>query len=232
MSDQTTTNVHLLVLIHGMWGNPSHLASMHRIIQQSINESSNHPNGVGLHVILPETNRDESTYDGIDWGGERVATEVSDLPLAELTTHLSARVQIFQEIEKLEKEGKRVTRFSITGYSLGGLLARYVVGCVSSSHPVTECSCQNRCFTASSTSATSFPPSLPLISILWQRPTSVSSSTLPLFQNAVLSSGLDFSVEQESNFMVQINGPRLENPCYKSWQIQAGRFLFSPVQAN
>ncbi|KAH9965599.1 putative serine esterase-domain-containing protein [Lactifluus volemus] len=103
MSDQTSTNVHLLVLIHGMWGNPSHLASMHRIIQQSINESS-------LHVMLPETNRDESTYDGIDWGGERVATE------------------IFQEIEKLEKEGKRVTRFSITGYSLGGLLARYVVG--------------------------------------------------------------------------------------------------------
>jgi Putative serine esterase (DUF676) len=80
MSDQTSTNVHLLVLIHGMWGNPSHLASMHRIIQQSINESSKHQNGAGLHVMLPETNRDESTYDGIDWGGERVATEVSDLP--------------------------------------------------------------------------------------------------------------------------------------------------------
>lgn len=39
-------------------------------------------------------------------------------------------LQIFQEINKLETEGKRVTRFSIAGYSLGGLLARYVVGCV------------------------------------------------------------------------------------------------------
>lgn len=79
-STQSTNNVHLLVIIHGMWGNPSHLASMHRIIEQShIKDSSNNPNGAGLHVMLPETNRDESTYDGIDWGGERVATEVSNL---------------------------------------------------------------------------------------------------------------------------------------------------------
>ncbi|KAH9971656.1 putative serine esterase-domain-containing protein [Lactifluus volemus] len=112
MSDQTTgtTNVHLLVLIHGLRGNPSQLASMHRIIQQSTNESSKHQNGVGLHVMLPETNRGECTIDGIDWGGERVATE------------------IYQEVKKLGKEGKTVTRFSITGHSMGGLLARYVIG--------------------------------------------------------------------------------------------------------
>jgi Putative serine esterase (DUF676) len=80
MSAQSAQDVHLLVLIHGMWGNPSHLASMHRIIEQSrINESSDDPNVAELYVMLPETNRDESTYDGIDWGGERVATEVSDL---------------------------------------------------------------------------------------------------------------------------------------------------------
>lgn len=36
--------------------------------------------------------------------------------------------QVFEEIERLEKEGKKVTRFSITGYSLGGLLSRYVIG--------------------------------------------------------------------------------------------------------
>ncbi|KAI0295366.1 putative serine esterase-domain-containing protein [Multifurca ochricompacta] len=98
-------SVHLLVLIHGMWGNPSNLASMRRII-----EETHLTDGSELHVMLPETNQAEGTYDGIDWGGERVATE------------------IFQEIEKLEAEGKKVTRFSVTGYSLGGLLARYVVG--------------------------------------------------------------------------------------------------------
>ncbi|KAH9962616.1 DUF676-domain-containing protein [Russula dissimulans] len=104
-------SVHLLVLIHGMWDNPSNLASMHRIIKETrINESSIGPHGATLHVILPETNQAESTYDGIDWGGERVTAE------------------IFQETEMLEKQGKTVTRFSITGYSVGGLVARYVVG--------------------------------------------------------------------------------------------------------
>ena len=34
------------------------------------------PDGTELHVMLAETNQDESTYDGIDWGGERVASEV------------------------------------------------------------------------------------------------------------------------------------------------------------
>ncbi|KAH9066842.1 DUF676-domain-containing protein [Lactarius vividus] len=111
MSDQPARTVHLLVLIHGMWGNPSHLASMHRIIEQTrVRQSLDNPDGTELHVMLAETNQAESTYDGIDWGGERVASE------------------ILQEIEKLEKGGKTVTRFSVTGYSLGGLLARYVVG--------------------------------------------------------------------------------------------------------
>jgi len=32
------------------------------------------------------------------------------------------------EVEKLEKDGKVVTRFSVMGYSLGGLVARYLVG--------------------------------------------------------------------------------------------------------
>ncbi|KAI0272800.1 putative serine esterase-domain-containing protein [Gloeopeniophorella convolvens] len=104
-------NVHLLLLIHGMWGSPANLASMRRIISEIRGQQSlDDPEGTELHVMLAETNQAESTYDGIDWGGERVATEV------------------FDEIEKLKKEDKNVTRFSVTGYSLGGLLARYVVG--------------------------------------------------------------------------------------------------------
>jgi len=61
-----------------MWGNPSHLASMHRIMKETrIHEDSVEQDGVSLHIMVPETNQDESTYDGIDWGGERVAAEVS-----------------------------------------------------------------------------------------------------------------------------------------------------------
>jgi hypothetical protein len=132
MPAQSSQDIHLLVLIHGMWGNPSNLASMHRIMSQvRIDDSSNDPGGAVLHVMLPETNQDESTYDGIDWGGERVAAEVSHFSFGQFSS-LSILVQVFQEIEKLEKDGKRVIRFSVTGYSLGGLLARYLVGCVSS----------------------------------------------------------------------------------------------------
>ncbi|TBU40555.1 putative serine esterase-domain-containing protein [Dichomitus squalens] len=104
--------IHLLVLIHGMWGNPSHLAEMRRIMEEKRGQpdSERGPQGERLQILLAETNRDDGTYDGIDWGGERVAEE------------------IFEEVKKLEKDGKKVSRFSVTGYSLGGLIARYVVG--------------------------------------------------------------------------------------------------------
>ena len=72
-------STHLLVLVHGMWGNPSHLAEMNRIIQET-KGSGPSDEGVELDVLVAEANRDQSTYDGIDWGGERVADEVLCLP--------------------------------------------------------------------------------------------------------------------------------------------------------
>ena len=33
-----------------------------------------------------------------------------------------------ETVEELEGKGDRVTRFSVTGYSMGGLVARYLVG--------------------------------------------------------------------------------------------------------
>ncbi|ESK84109.1 lipid particle protein [Moniliophthora roreri MCA 2997] len=97
-------SVHLLTLVHGMWGNPSHLRELERTIKER--EVTDIP----LHVIVARTNAEDSTYDGIDWGGERVAKEVID------------------EVEQLQSDGKKVVKFSITGYSLGGLVSRYVVG--------------------------------------------------------------------------------------------------------
>ncbi|KAL1944932.1 hypothetical protein VTO73DRAFT_2552 [Trametes versicolor] len=110
--DSGSTCVHLLVLIHGMWGNPVHLSEMRRVMEERRGqaESEKGPGGEQLHVLVAETNKDDSTYDGIDWGGERVAEEITE------------------EVKKLEKDGKKVTRFSVTGYSLGGLISRYVVG--------------------------------------------------------------------------------------------------------
>lgn len=68
-------STHLLVLIHGMWGNPVHLSEMHRIITEKFPLDAD--SGSHLEVLVAQTNRDQSTYDGIDWGGERIAEEVS-----------------------------------------------------------------------------------------------------------------------------------------------------------
>ncbi|TFK29677.1 lipid particle protein [Coprinopsis marcescibilis] len=101
------TPIHLLVLIHGMWGHPGHMAELQRIASETyaltLGDSK-------LEVLVAETNREASTYDGIDWGGERVAKEVLD------------------KVSELEDAGEKVTKLSVTGYSLGGLVARYVVG--------------------------------------------------------------------------------------------------------
>lgn len=71
------TDIHLLVLIHGMWGNPTHLAHVDKIIRQTKGSAeATVSDGPELAVLVAKTNRDESTYDGIDWGGERVAQEV------------------------------------------------------------------------------------------------------------------------------------------------------------
>lgn len=104
----SSTPVHLLVIIHGMWGNPNHCAELARIVRERYSEPSTE--GVELDVLIAKTNRAESTHDGIDWGGERVAMEVMD------------------RIQDLESNGKEVTRFSVTGYSFGGLVGRYLIG--------------------------------------------------------------------------------------------------------
>jgi hypothetical protein len=90
MAAQLSQDVHLLVLIHGMWGSTSNLASMHRIMKETrLDDSSTDPDGTAIHVMLPETNQDENTYDGIDWGGERVAVEVH--PVVPLSDNVSKR---------------------------------------------------------------------------------------------------------------------------------------------
>lgn len=66
--------IHLLVVIPGLWGLPSHVAELARTIQETFVTKS--PEGVEIQVLLAETNCEEATVDGIDWGGERVTREV------------------------------------------------------------------------------------------------------------------------------------------------------------
>ncbi|KAF8323474.1 putative serine esterase-domain-containing protein [Cantharellus anzutake] len=129
-----TRRIHLLVLIHGlssairlrvhalfddysgMWGTCEHLEELANTITEV---HSNPPSrsgsrldaGVELDVLVAQSNQSVQTYDGIDWGAERVVGEV-----------------IRERIQAIQSSGDTVIRFSITGYSLGGLVARYVVG--------------------------------------------------------------------------------------------------------
>ena len=63
-----------------------------------------------LIILKASRNSGSFTYDGIEVGAERVAKEIEDT------------------LEELERDGYKITRFSIVGYSLGGLVARYVIG--------------------------------------------------------------------------------------------------------
>ncbi|VDB94196.1 unnamed protein product [Peniophora sp. CBMAI 1063] len=103
--------IHLAVFIHGMWGYPAHLNEAKRIMTEAhVEPSKDNKDGVQVRILVSDANAQENTYDGIDWGGERVAQEILD------------------EVEKIADEGGKVTRISVMGYSLGGLIARYVIG--------------------------------------------------------------------------------------------------------
>ncbi|PYH95116.1 DUF676-domain-containing protein [Aspergillus ellipticus CBS 707.79] len=94
---------HLCVLVHGLWGNPSHLDYVASSLRERYNEDY-------LHILAAERNSGNFTYDGIEVGGERVAHEVEEA------------------LEKLAAAGHHITKLSMVGYSLGGLVVRYALG--------------------------------------------------------------------------------------------------------
>jgi len=171
------TNVHLLVLCHGMWGSTvrsgtrsasmsfvritefsllnhfnglqEHLAALAEAISElypksAVSNSDNQSKAqYDLDVLTAESNQEKYTYDGIDWGGERLVAEVcfNNTPPCSpsfmsytcdgMTDERAGftTLQIRGKIASIQEQGDRkVTRFSISGYSLGGLLARYVIG--------------------------------------------------------------------------------------------------------
>jgi hypothetical protein len=70
-------DIHFVVACHGMWGEPVHLDEMARVLREKFPDDSVDKNGVKLHLLVAQTNALDSTYDGIDWGGERIAEEVN-----------------------------------------------------------------------------------------------------------------------------------------------------------
>jgi hypothetical protein len=86
-----------------LWGNPGHLSYLVASLKERYNDDR-------LHILLPKRNSGLSTYDGIEVCGERVTNEIEE------------------NLEELAREGIQVKKFSVIGYSLGGLVARYAIG--------------------------------------------------------------------------------------------------------
>lgn len=119
---ESTGAHHLCVLIHGyemspkkllerlltprqcsLWGNPNHLWCLKQSLREKYPKDK-------LHILVAKRNTGSFTYDGIETGGERVTNEIEET------------------LEELKSKGDNVTKISIVGYSLGGLVARYTVG--------------------------------------------------------------------------------------------------------
>lgn len=94
---------HLCVIIHGLWGNSKHLDYVAKSLQKEHGEDE-------LIVYSAKRNTGSLTYDGIEIGAERVTKEIEEV------------------LEQLTRDGHSITKFSVVGYSLGGLVARYVIG--------------------------------------------------------------------------------------------------------
>ncbi|KAI9838463.1 MAG: hypothetical protein M1838_004595 [Thelocarpon superellum] len=100
-ADQPTH--HLCVLIHGLWGNPQHMA----FVASSLRERHPEPT---FHILLAKSNSGSFTYDGVERGGERVTFEVEEA------------------LDDYARKGQEIMKLSVVGYSLGGLVARYCIG--------------------------------------------------------------------------------------------------------
>lgn len=97
----------MCVLVHGLWGNGSHLKHLSDSLREKYSEDE-------LIILVCKRNASSFTYDGIEVGAERVTREIEDT------------------IEELKRDGFKVDRLSMVGYSLGGLIARFSIGLLDS----------------------------------------------------------------------------------------------------
>ncbi|KAG0671866.1 hypothetical protein C6P45_004741 [Maudiozyma exigua] len=99
---------HLFVLIHGLWGTPQHMGSLEESIRNYIDPREN------ALFLLPSQNSKFKTFDGIEILGYRALLEICQF----IRKHNNSN----------DSKKKQITKISIIGYSLGGLVSRFVIG--------------------------------------------------------------------------------------------------------
>ena len=71
-SSVASKSQHLCVLVHGLWGNTTHLNYVAQSLQDKYRDD-------GLIVYSAKRNTGSLTYDGVEIGAERVAKEIEDV---------------------------------------------------------------------------------------------------------------------------------------------------------
>ncbi|ORX36237.1 putative serine esterase-domain-containing protein [Kockovaella imperatae] len=134
MAPGTSHGIHLVVIIHGLYGSPANLRTIDEEVRRAAeeatdissscqNQSSEEPDparskqGLRTVTLLLKSFTGSHTWDGIDVNAHK------------------AKDEIMHEISALEGDGRSVTHISFMGYSLGGLVARYLVGLLHASEP-------------------------------------------------------------------------------------------------
>ena len=98
---------HLVVLVHGLWGSAQNLARLESVLHHGLENSD----ACSIHTYLPACFSHFKTYDGVESIGNYV---IQDL---------------FDHLKKLKDDhGIVIDQISFIGYSLGGLICRYIVG--------------------------------------------------------------------------------------------------------
>lgn len=92
------------ILTFSLWGNPSHMEYLQDQIEKYLT-----PKNETLITYKSDSHAGFLTYDGVDINGKRISDE------------------ILTKTKELNQSGQ-VTKFSIIGYSLGGLISRYAIG--------------------------------------------------------------------------------------------------------
>lgn len=107
MAEEGKRRDHLIVLVHGLWGSAQNMARLESVIHHSLD----HSNMANIHTYAPQCFSHFKTYDGVEAIGNYILPD------------------LLQHIENLHSEHDiSITEISFIGYSLGGLVCRYIVG--------------------------------------------------------------------------------------------------------
>ncbi|BEJ05703.1 hypothetical protein CcaverHIS641_0302250 [Cutaneotrichosporon cavernicola] len=128
-------DIHLFLLIHGLWGRPVHLAEAKAELEAAWNRPTppTSPSRSGTPCASPSLS-DDSDSTMVDSFAFTARDDLVVVVAQGMTAKLTYDgVDVDQHIAALEADGRHVARISILGYSL--VVARYLVGLLAARTP-------------------------------------------------------------------------------------------------